>query len=141
MDLHECGRHDVGQYAILGTGITPHHCRRVCKLIAKTVYALEVPHVMAYSWGSRKDEWTAAHLGPIHVHMFTPQAREDYKLEELWTSPETFFRPGDFPHFPLDNVEFAIRSRLTLRDDHMHEQLYDYSNFEEGLCNSSQALA
>eukprot|EP00930_Biecheleria_cincta_P059296 TRINITY_DN45044_c0_g1_i1.p1 TRINITY_DN45044_c0_g1~~TRINITY_DN45044_c0_g1_i1.p1 ORF type:complete len:510 (+),score=82.79 TRINITY_DN45044_c0_g1_i1:24-1532(+) len=99
VDLEECGRRDIGTFAVLGTGATPQHCRRLGHIVSRAVQACAVPHVEAFCWGARDDEWVVAHCGPIKVHLFTRQCREDYKLELLWRSPGEFFQFGDFPHY------------------------------------------
>lgn len=99
VDLHACGRHDVGTHGIVATGVTTGHCRRLGEIVAKAVQYLKVPHVDAFCFGTRSDEWVVAHCGPIKVHLLTGQSREVYKLELLWQKPEEFFEPGDFPHY------------------------------------------
>ncbi|WP_066804162.1 ribosome silencing factor [Moraxella oblonga] len=39
--------------------------------------------------GDKDSDWTLVDLGRIVVHIMTPQAREFYDLEGLWSSPET----------------------------------------------------
>lgn len=38
--------------------------------------------------GDKDSDWTLVDLGRIIVHIMTPQAREFYDLEGLWSSPE-----------------------------------------------------
>lgn len=38
--------------------------------------------------GDKDSDWTLVDLGQIVVHIMTPQAREFYDLEGLWSSPE-----------------------------------------------------
>lgn len=38
--------------------------------------------------GDKDSDWTLVDLGSIVVHIMTPQAREFYDLEGLWSSPE-----------------------------------------------------
>lgn len=99
VDLEECGRRDVGTFAVLATGATAQHCRRLGHVVSKAVQACAVPHVEAFCWSGRDDEWVVAHCGSIKVHLFTRECREDYKLELLWRSPGEFFQFGDFPHY------------------------------------------
>jgi len=99
VDLHACGRHDVGTHGIVASGVTTGHCRRLGEIAAKATQSLQVPHVEAFCYGTRNDEWVVAHCGPIKVHLLTRQCRELYKLELLWEKPEQFFEPGDFPHY------------------------------------------
>jgi hypothetical protein len=61
IDLHACGRQDLGVVSILGTTKTTHHGRRVSRLLTKTIRALEIPHLnrteVIRSFGQRDDEW------------------------------------------------------------------------------------
>jgi len=98
-DLRACGRHDVGTYGIVGTGVTTRHCRRMGDIISRATQSCAVPHVEAFCYGTREDEWVVAHCGSIKVHLFTREARELYQLEVLWHRPDEFFQPGDFPHY------------------------------------------
>jgi len=99
VDLVECGRHDIGTHAVIATGITTRHCRRLGDIASKAVQLCKVPHVSAFCYGARQDEWVVAHCGPIKVHIFTKESREDYQLELLWKFPEQVLLPGDFPHY------------------------------------------
>ena len=38
--------------------------------------------------GQKDSDWTLIDLGAVVVHVMTPQAREFYDLEGLWSSPE-----------------------------------------------------
>lgn len=38
--------------------------------------------------GDKDSDWTLVDLGAVVVHIMTPQAREFYDLEGLWSSPE-----------------------------------------------------
>lgn len=38
--------------------------------------------------GDKDSDWTLVDLGSVVVHVMTPQAREFYDLEGLWSSPE-----------------------------------------------------
>lgn len=99
VDLEKCGRRDVGTHGITATGVTSSHCRRLGEIVSRAVQACRVPHVEAWCYGTRKDEWVVAHAGPIKVHIFTRETRDEYNLELLWESPEQFFLPGDFAHY------------------------------------------
>lgn len=38
--------------------------------------------------GDKDSDWTLVDLGAVVVHVMTPQAREFYDLEGLWSSPD-----------------------------------------------------
>ena len=90
----ECDRRDLGMYAILATGVTSRHCRRLGQIMARATQACEAPFVEAFCYGTRDDEWVVAQCGPIKVHLFTRETREQYKLELLYRNPDEFFQPG-----------------------------------------------
>eukprot|EP00913_Durusdinium_trenchii_P006925 g6514.t1 len=111
IDLEECDRRDVGTHAIIATGVTARHCRRLGHIMFRATEACEAPFVQAFCYGTRQDEWVVAHCGSIKVHLLTQEAQEQYQLELLYRSlvaddgrrvepmPEYFFQPGDFPHY------------------------------------------
>ncbi|CAK9037159.1 unnamed protein product [Durusdinium trenchii] len=99
IDLEECDRRDVGTHAIIATGVTARHCRRLGHIMFRATEACEAPFVQAFCYGTRQDEWVVAHCGSIKVHLLTQEAREQYQLELLYRRPEYFFQPGDFPHY------------------------------------------
>ncbi|CEM35940.1 unnamed protein product [Vitrella brassicaformis CCMP3155] len=104
IDLEECGRRDLGLYAIVATGQTPRHCRRAARLVSKTIKDLDVPYISAvsYSWGSDTDEWNVAHCGPLKVHILSKEWRQSYNLENLWLRPHEHFTAEDFPTYMED---------------------------------------
>ncbi|CAJ1356931.1 unnamed protein product, partial [Effrenium voratum] len=99
IDLEECGRRDVGLFALVATGVTSRHCRRLGQIMFRATEACKVPFVEPFCYGTREDEWVVAHCGPIKVHLFTRETRDQYQLELLYRSPEDFFQVGDFPHY------------------------------------------
>ena len=42
--------------------------------------ACRAPFVEPFCYGTREDEWVVAHCGPIKVHLFTREMREQYQL-------------------------------------------------------------
>eukprot|EP00812_Abedinium_dasypus_P001921 NODE_1232_length_1203_cov_203.541812.p2 GENE.NODE_1232_length_1203_cov_203.541812~~NODE_1232_length_1203_cov_203.541812.p2 ORF type:complete len:278 (+),score=86.10 NODE_1232_length_1203_cov_203.541812:321-1154(+) len=112
VDLTACGRRDVGTFGILGTGITTRHCRRLGEIMVRATEACRVPHVEAFCYGTREDEWVVAHCGGIKIHLFTIEAREDYRLDLLWQQPEEWFMHEDFPHY-VQIYGLASQAHLT----------------------------
>lgn len=99
IDLGACERRDLGTHAIIATGVTAQHCRRLGEIAAKACEERMVRHIEAFCYGTRRDEWIVANCGPIKVHIFTRDTREEYDLKLLWEQPENFFVEGDFPHY------------------------------------------
>jgi len=130
VDMNECERRDIGSHAIICTCHTSRHSRRLGNLVAKTVEKLGLPHTASYCYGTREDTWVLARLGPICVHLFIAETRPQYQLELLYRDPNKFFQPGDFPHYPLDDLPFDLRlgelrstsAMLQPYDDKLYEQ-------------------
>jgi len=130
IDMNECERRDLGSHAIICTCHTSRHSRRLGNLVAKTVEKLGLPHTASYCYGTREDTWVLARLGPICVHLFIAETRPMYQLELLYRDPNKFFQPGDFPHYPLDDLPFDVRlgelrstsAMLQPYDDKLYEQ-------------------
>jgi len=139
IDLNEVERRDVGTHAIICTGHTTRHSRRLGNLVSKTIQKLEVPHTASYCFGTRNDEWVLAHVGPICVHMFTPYSRTQYQLEMLYNDPNHFFPPNEFPHYPLDDLPFDIRigelrsttAMLRPYDDSLYKKFIESDSSQE----------
>ncbi len=48
--------------------------------------------------GDRDSDWTLVDVGSVVVHVMTPQAREFYDLEGLWSSPESLAKLAKKTH-------------------------------------------
>mmetsp|Transcript_34479 Transcript_34479/g.89868 ORF Transcript_34479/g.89868 Transcript_34479/m.89868 type:complete len:164 (+) Transcript_34479:818-1309(+) len=143
VDLEACGRRDLGTFAIVGTGQTTHHCRRLGDLVARTLKDLKIPALDAFCWGTKNDEWVLARCGPYAVHLFTQSAREEYQLEALWTRPHDHLTLEDFPHYGEPSgvgggnelppyLRLSMRPTAVIQDEdsevYNQMQLADYSS-------------
>ncbi|RQX74968.1 oligomerization domain protein [Toxoplasma gondii CAST] len=101
IDLEACGRRDVARFAIIGTGRTPAHCRRVGRLLSRLIVELQVPFLSraAYCHSNRDDDWVIARCAHIHLHLMTRTVRSQYRLEDLWLLPHEHFGPETFPGY------------------------------------------
>ncbi|PHJ16362.1 oligomerization domain protein [Cystoisospora suis] len=101
VDLDACGRRDVARYAIIATGRTPQHCRRVGRLLSRLMAQLAVPYLSraAYCHSNRGDDWVVARCAYVHVHLMTRAVRSVYRLEDLWLVPHEHFSPDSFPGY------------------------------------------
>jgi ribosome-associated protein len=59
----------------------------VVRETAKQKHSLEVRHE-----GRASDGWLVVDLGDIVVHLFSPDQREYYQLEELWEAGRVLLR-------------------------------------------------
>ncbi|AFZ81683.1 hypothetical protein BEWA_011010 [Theileria equi strain WA] len=82
VDLNKCRRRDRGLYAIVATGYTRSHCRRVGRMLYRIIVDLEIPFVskISYCCSSRDDDWIVAHLGPLCIHLMIEEDRNKYRL-------------------------------------------------------------
>lgn len=74
----------VTDYMILCTGLNNPHLRALADEVAKQL-RLETPAVAAHRRaGSVESEWLVLDYFDFVVHLFTPQMRSYYALEQLW---------------------------------------------------------
>ncbi|TDG52962.1 hypothetical protein AWZ03_000505 [Drosophila navojoa] len=57
--------------------------------------------------GEKSRDWMAMDLGNIALHIFSPQAREDYDLESLWAIGPQYDHESQKPQNPLGNIFIA----------------------------------
>uniref|UniRef100_A0A0G4I4R9 Ribosomal silencing factor RsfS n=1 Tax=Chromera velia CCMP2878 TaxID=1169474 RepID=A0A0G4I4R9_9ALVE len=99
VNLEDCGRRDLGRYAVVATGQTPKHCKRLGRMMKRIFTETEIPHLDPRCYGSDAQEWHIAHCGPLLVHLLTSRARQAYNLEELWMRPHEHNGSADFPGY------------------------------------------
>ncbi|CBZ50037.1 conserved hypothetical protein [Neospora caninum Liverpool] len=144
IDLEACGRRDVARFAIIGTGRTPAHCRRVGRLLSRLMVELQVPFLSraAYCHSNRDDDWVIARCAHIHLHLMTRAVRSEYRLEDLWLLPHEHFGPETFPgyfdcsysHPPpylLAARDSAAYSAATSRDLKAYESLMESQDYPD----------
>ena len=74
----------VADYMILCTGLNNPHLRALADEVAKQL-RLETPPIAAHRRaGSVESEWIVLDYVDFIVHLFTPQMRSYYALEQLW---------------------------------------------------------
>ena len=74
----------VADYMILCTGLNNPHLRALADEVAKQL-RLETPLIAAHRRaGSVESEWIVLDYVDFIVHLFTPQMRSYYALEQLW---------------------------------------------------------
>ena len=81
-------------YFVICTGGNPRQAKAIYDEVRERVKADErvVPHGVA---GTREASWIVADYLDVVLHVFTPEARGYYRLEELW---------GDVPAIELDTA-------------------------------------
>lgn len=77
-------------YFVIATGANPRQTRA----IAAEIQGKLRPRHAARVEGEREGEWILIDYIDVVVHVFTPAARDFYRLETLW---------GDVPRLPLES--------------------------------------
>jgi ribosome-associated protein len=80
-------------FFVLATGATARQTKAIADGILEGLRATRRP---ARAEGEREAEWILLDFIDVVVHVFTPAAREFYRLETLW---------GDVPRVPLGGDE------------------------------------
>jgi ribosome-associated protein len=79
-------------FFVLATGATTRQAKAIADGVLEGLRATRRP---ARVEGEREAEWILLDFLDVVVHVFTPGAREFYRLEALW---------GDVPRLPLDEA-------------------------------------
>jgi ribosome-associated protein len=77
---------DVMERIVIADGTSKRHVRAMADSVGAE--AKEADFMPLGREGGVDSDWTLIDLGAVVVHMMTPQAREFYDLEGLWSSPE-----------------------------------------------------
>jgi len=77
---------DVTERIIIADGTSKRHVRAMADSVGAE--AKQAGFMPLGREGGIDSDWTLIDLGAVVVHMMTPQAREFYDLEGLWSSPE-----------------------------------------------------
>lgn len=78
---------DVMERIVIANGTSKRHVRAMADSVGAEVK--QAGFIPLGREGGNDSDWTLIDLGAIVVHMMTPQAREFYDLEGLWSSPES----------------------------------------------------
>jgi ribosome-associated protein len=77
-------------YFVLCTGDTARQRETISATIDETVAALGVRESRAE--GSAQSEWLLVDFGAVIVHIFSPEGRDFYALERLWSRAQPVLR-------------------------------------------------
>lgn len=78
---------DVMERIVIADGTSKRHVRAMADSIGAE--AKKAGFMPLGREGGSDSDWTLLDLGSVVVHVMTPQAREFYDLEGLWSSPES----------------------------------------------------
>ena len=98
LDLELCGRRDIGEWALIGTVESATQGERVGNLARKSVNKLGLSNVKCFINAIPGQEWVVTRLGPVVLHLMTAADRQNYRLEDMYTSrdlaSEEFINPS-----------------------------------------------
>ena len=77
---------DVTERIVIADGTSKRHVRAMADSVGAE--AKQAGFMPLGREGGIDSDWTLIDLGAVVVHMMTPQARDFYDLEGLWSSPE-----------------------------------------------------
>lgn len=77
---------DVMERIVIADGTSKRHVRAMADSVGAEVK--QAGFMPLGREGGTDSDWTLIDLGAVVVHMMTPQAREFYDLEGLWSSPD-----------------------------------------------------
>ncbi len=78
---------DVMERIVIADGTSKRHVRAMADSVGAE--AKQAGFMPLGREGGNDSDWTLIDLGAVVVHMMTPQAREFYDLEGLWSSSES----------------------------------------------------
>lgn len=93
IDLTELS--DVCDYFVIATGLNNRQTDAIVDEVEEKVAAACKEHPFSIE-GREERTWILMDYGSVVVHVFTPEAREHYRLEKLW---------GDAPVYSLDDFQ------------------------------------
>ncbi len=72
----------LADYVIIAEGNIDRHLKALCMTIKET--SQKLGQMPLYVEGEQSGEWIVIDYGEVVVHLFIPELREKYALEELW---------------------------------------------------------
>jgi ribosome-associated protein len=88
LDIHDLAV--FTDYFIICTGTSDRMIDSLADAVRET--AKQRHGIIARSEGKSSDGWDVVDLGDIVIHLFSPDQRDYYKLEELWSEGRVLLR-------------------------------------------------
>jgi ribosome-associated protein len=79
------GKSSLGDYMVVASGRSHRHVAAVADHLLK---ALKDAGINARVEGLSSADWVLIDAGDIIVHVFRPEVREFYNIEEMWQAPD-----------------------------------------------------
>jgi ribosome-associated protein len=81
------GKTSIADYMIIANGRSSRHV----SAMASHLYNEIRPHVADFHIeGEDKGDWVLVDTGDVVIHLFRPEVRDFYKIEKLWTDPQSW---------------------------------------------------
>ncbi len=77
-------------YFVIASAVNPRHMRALVETLSKELRQDGIPS--GRQEGAEESGWVLLDFGAIIVHLFLPELREHYALEELWRAATTVVR-------------------------------------------------
>jgi ribosome-associated protein len=77
-------------YFVIASAVNPRHMRALVETLSKELRQDGIRS--GRQEGAEESGWVLLDFGAIIVHLFLPELREHYALEELWRSATTVVR-------------------------------------------------
>ncbi|MDO4426786.1 MAG: ribosome silencing factor [Moraxella sp.] len=77
---------EIAERIVIANATSKRHVKALADKLGAT--AKEAGLMPLGREGDKDSDWTLVDLGSVIVHVMTPQAREFYDLEGLWSSPD-----------------------------------------------------
>lgn len=84
----------VTDYFVITSGRNRRHLASISETVAKELKQVGIHRLTGTPM--KDDNWVVLDFGPVVLHVFSPQAREFYDLENLW---------GDCERIPFESTE------------------------------------
>lgn len=72
----------MADYYVIAEGSVDRHVKALCTAVKKQLVDLALP--IMHCEGEREGQWIVMDCGQAVIHLFVPEMREKYALEELW---------------------------------------------------------
>lgn len=87
MTLDLFGKSSLCDYMFIATATSARHANSIVENLKKEFKNIGMKHINRE--GKDNSNWMILDIGDIIVHVFQEEAREHYKLEELWDNPKS----------------------------------------------------
>ncbi|MFM7320096.1 MAG: ribosome silencing factor [Armatimonadota bacterium] len=126
-------RVNLADFFIICTGLAVPHLRAIAEHVLEKVDELRLPRPTVS--GEEVAEWILLDFGDIVLHIMSEEARERYKLEQFWSTPQPKGAlppvPGSLPErHPLDRTPLPGTPEVEPVEGEYDETGFEDDDFE-----------